>query len=124
MRERTNTKSQFELIPEARYGFTVLEKPLKFKAGKTTYRKWKFICQFEDKRTKDIWINFFPWDSKDLLMALGGQIPDGGDDVEWDDDLVAGRQFSADLVHRTYKDRDGNEKIGYDLKNFEEGLPF
>lgn len=124
MKERTNIKSQFELIPEARYGFKVLERPEKFRAGKTTYRKWKFKCKVNEDKTKDVWINFFPWESKDLLLAVGGQLADGSDEVDWDDEAVVGREFSADLRHRGYKDKDGNDKVGYELSNYEEGLPF
>lgn len=96
MRETTNT-SKFPKTPEGHYHFTVDEKPEKRRSssGKSTFRIWKLKCQ---ELHRVISIVLFPWDSKELLVALGGsEILPG--EIEWDDETVLGKSFQADVVH-------------------------
>ena len=105
-RETTNT-SKFQLLPEGEgYQMTVVGVPEKrrSKSGKCTFRVWKFKTSLNGtERT----INkiFFAWDSKDLLLAVGGQ-EISQDQIEWDDEQVAGRTFICDIRHE--EDEQGN----------------
>lgn len=120
--QRDSTEG-FSLVPEARYNFTVMGKPEKFRAGKTTYRKWILITEIAGKR-KEIHVNLFPWKSEELIIAVGGRKE--GKDLVWDDDKVDGQKFVADLKHEAYKKNDGSDGTGYLLTNFgsEEEIPF
>lgn len=98
MKQRDNV-SGFELFPEGHYEFTVESRPEKFKtpSGKATYRKWQFgVIVNGQKRTFKTAL--FAWNSKSLLLALGGVVCDNGE-VEWDDEEVIGKKFTAEVVH-------------------------
>ena len=121
MTKQRDNVNGFRLFPEGHYEFTVEKKPEKFKtpSGKATYRKWYFGTIFNgQKRTYTKLL--FPWDSKDLLIALGGIVcEDGG--IEWDDEEVVGKKFIADVVHLP----DRNNIMRDNLENIEtEELPF
>ena len=118
MIETVDTASQNTLIPEAHYIMKVLETPEKIPSGKTSYRKWKFAASLDGKTGRIITAIFFPWESYDLLIALGGE-KDGSSltKVIWDDGKVAGKLFEADIKHGTYKKNDGTEKSKYVFEN-------
>lgn len=97
-KERTNV-SRFELFPEGHYEFTVEKKPDKFKtpSGKATYRKWYFGTTIDGRHRRFV-TALFPWDSRDLLLALGGVVCEDGE-IEWDDEEVVGKKFRTEIVH-------------------------
>lgn len=102
MIERTNT-SQFELKPEGHYRLTVLGTPLKKSTAKTSYRIWKFHY-IKAGFDAEMSIVMFPWNSYDLLLAVGGE-DEGGGVVKWDDENVNGQVIECDLIHE--KDKNG-----------------
>lgn len=108
MRETTNT-SKFPKTPEGHYFFTVDGKPEKRRSGtgKSTFRIWKLKCR---ELHRVISIILFPWDSKELLLALGGTevMPD---EIEWDDETVSGKSFFADVVHEEDNNGDTRERL-------------
>jgi len=116
---RTNVDG-FELFPEGHYEFTVERKPEKFKtpSGKATYRKWQFGTILNGQK-KTFTTALFPWDSKELLLALGGMELENGQ-IEWDDEEVIGKKFTAEIVH--LPDYKGVTRST--LQNVEEALPF
>ena len=122
MKESTNTQ-QFEVVPEGRYKFTVIGVPEKRRtsSGKSTFRIWKLAGINEKKQAfNNISILMFPWDSKDLLLALGGTLEsEDSEIVEWDDEEVDGKNFTADL----YYEKDKNGKDMAKLKNISD-IPF
>lgn len=103
--EKTNTRTN-NLIPEGTYTFTVIGRPEKFRSqdGQKTYRKWMLTFQFNGNKITASKI-FFPWNSRELLLSLGGQeSPDNPDEIIWDDEQVDGKAFSAHVVHERAKD--------------------
>src|SRR3990167_4777538 len=102
-KERTDTR-QFKLLAEGTYTFTVEKKPEKFRTEKSTYRKWFLSYLDEMGGRRQFRKILFPWNSKDLLLALGG-IEITPDEIEWDDTEVIGKIFKAIIVHRP--DRQG-----------------
>lgn len=111
---------QYPLFPTGGYDFTVEAKPEKFRtpSGKATYRKWRFGTFVNGEKRTFVKV-LFPWESKDLLLALGG-VEVENDEIEWDDDEVAGKRFTAEIAHEP----DYNGKTQAVLKNIAEGLPF
>lgn len=99
MAKQRDNVSGFSLFPEGHYEFIVETKPEKFKtpSGKSTYRKWQFGT-IVDGQKKTFKTPLFPWDSKDLLIALGGIVLENGE-IEWDDEEIIGKKFVADIVH-------------------------
>ena len=125
MLETTDTSSSFDLIPEGRYKLKVLGKPAKYKTNKSTYRKWIFIASKDGIKGTKITVILFPWESHDILLAIGGtQNPDNPKKVDWDDDEVDGRQFEADLSHAEYNKKDGTKGKKYVFTNVVEAIPF
>lgn len=120
MLDRTNTTAMYERPPEGRWEFEVSSKPEKVKAGKTTVRKWKFRVWAD--RERRLSITFFPWDSRELLLALGGKLE--GQDVIWDDDQVEGLKFKANLNHTSRVDKSGKKWDGCSLTEIEAVTPF
>lgn len=119
--EREDTK-RFELFTEGNYEFTVEDKPEKFRteSGKSTYRKWKLVTMIDGELKKFTTV-IFPWESKDLLIALGGQpIPEDPEVIEIDYDLVEGKKFLADVIH----EKDNNGVLRAKLRNATETIPF
>jgi len=103
MRETTNT-SQFPVTPEGRYFFTVVDKPEKRRtsSGKSTYRIWVLRCR---ELGRNVRVLLFPWESKELLLAVGGE-EISSENIDWDDETVSGKSFYADIVHE--QDNNGN----------------
>lgn len=119
VKERTDV-SRFSLFPEGFYEFTVERKPEKFKtpSGKGTYRKWYFGTIINGQK-RTFQTAMFSWDSKDLLIALGGIVCEDGE-IEWDDEEVIGKKFQAEVVHLP----DYKGVIRATLQNIVEKLPF
>jgi hypothetical protein len=121
MIERTNV-GKFNLVPEGNYTFTVLGRPEKIRTAKTSYRKWKLGITEKKLVTNEITVFLFPWESKELLLAVGGK--EEGNEIVWDDEEVDQKTFDADLKHNSYKDNNGEDKIKYALSNCQESIPF
>jgi hypothetical protein len=117
VRETTNTE-RFELFPEGQYKFTVVGKPEKIKTGKTSYRKWIFSYEGYNGNLRKVSFIIFPWESEELLLAVGGNKVKGG--VDWDDDQVDGKVIEADVVHEA--DNRGTTRAK--IKNVKEQIPF
>lgn len=98
MRERTNV-NRYPLEAEGPYTLTVDGVPEKRRSqgGKTTYRVWKYTY-FKDGIQSKMTHTLFPWESKELLLVLGGEQVDE-DNVDWDDDSVNGKTITVDVVH-------------------------
>jgi len=92
MIERTSVKSFTKLPKGTRCMFRVMGKPEKIPVGKTTARVWKLQPDIPGINA-EIEYKVFPWQSKGILIAVGGKLVD--DDVEWDDDKVDGKVFTA-----------------------------
>ncbi|MCA9409532.1 MAG: hypothetical protein KC733_12635 [Candidatus Omnitrophica bacterium] len=101
MKERTST-TRFTLKPEGHYVLTVLGVPEKRSSGKANYRIWKFHY-IKAGFDAEMSIIMFPWKSKELLLAVGGKEVEN-EEVEWDDELVNGKQISCDLIHEEDKE--------------------
>ena len=129
MRESTDT-NRFTLFPEGHYRFAVIGRPEKFKtaSGKGTYRKWIFTT-FEEGNIKTFKTVMFPWESNELLIALGGVVTGPGV-VDWDDEEVDKKEFEADVVHEP--DNKGQMRarlknatsVGRIKKTPDESIPF
>lgn len=117
MRERTNT-SQYSLLPEKHYVFTVDGAPEKrpTKNGKGSFRIWKFSYR-DHGNTMEFATVILPSQSKELLLAVGGV--EEGDYVDWDDEKVDGKVISCDLVHEL----DNNGKMRERLTNIKPFSP-
>lgn len=67
-----------------------------------------------------------PWEAKEFLIAVGGkETPDGY--VEWDDDRVDGKEFTADVVYVEQPKINQKTNKPYThlvLKNFEQEIAF
>jgi len=94
--ERTNTSGMSGDVEDGVYELTVMGKPGKFATAKSHYRLWKFGLVYEGK-PKTITILLFPWESEELLMALGGRKE--GKDTVWDPDKVDKKRIKAEIVH-------------------------
>lgn len=119
MIERTNVKEFAGMLAEGHYHLTVEGKPEKVEQGKTHYRDWNFITR-EDKSVN---IRLFPWEMKELLVALGFKL-DPDQHVQWDDDKVDGKEIECDIVHEEYPKKDGTKGKKMALRNIKEGIPF
>lgn len=129
MIETIDTRSQFERLPADRYLFSVSEKPEKLEYSKTTARNWKLkASNVHGEYLGTIQIRLFPWESKDLLLALGGKLNEGTEKVTWDDEKVEGLEFLANLKSVEYmgKNKAGQieKKLKYVLSNIELSTPF
>ena len=107
--ERTNTSKMFEDVEDGVYELTVMGKPDKFATAKSHYRIWKFGLIYKD-RPKTIKILLFPWESEELILALGGK-KDGRDTV-WDPDKVDKKKIKAEIVH----EKDNQDKLRMKIK--------
>ena len=116
--ERTQT-TRYEMLPEGHYQFTIIAKPEKFKAGKTHYRRWQFAYITDDNQVKKTSFIIFPWESEELLLAVGGIKQQDGS-VEWDDEKVEQRRIDTDVVH----EEDNKGKTRAKLRNVTETMPF
>ena len=103
--ERTNTEA-YETIEAGTYILTVIGKPEKIKTAKSHYRIWKFGLLYQD-RPKTIKIFLFPWESEDLLLAVGGK--KDGKDVVWDPEEVDKIKIKAEIVYKP--DLNGKERM-------------
>ena len=104
--ERTNTSGGGGDVEDGVYELTVMGKPGKFATAKSHYRLWKFGLVLEGK-PKTITILLFPWESEELLLALGGR--KDGKDMVWDPDKVDKKKIKAEIIHE--KDREGKERM-------------
>lgn len=120
MRESTNVKEFVGMLPEAHYILKVQGKPEKVPTGKSSYRDWNFIT--DDGRKLNI--RMFPWESKGLLLAVGGKLDLKTESVDWDDDAVDGKEIEADLVHEEYPKKNGETGKKMVLRNIEPTIPF
>lgn len=104
--------SGFRLTPEGQYTLTVSEKPEKRRtfAGDKHFRIWRFTALESEQRRK-ISIVYFPWDSRELLLALGGEALPGTTKVNFDYDTVKGKVIIADLVHEIDRHGVAREKL-------------
>ena len=111
MRETTDTSQHFELQPEGQYTMTVNGRPEKRRTsgGKTTYRIWKFKV-ITGGSTKIISILLFPWESEELLAALGAVEVDKHK-WDWDDEAVDGKTIIANIRHVPDNNGDLREKL-------------
>ena len=94
-----------EGLKEGWYAVTVEGKPEKYKAGKSYYRKWRFWLITEEKK---ITLILFPWEQRDLLLALGGK-EEENEKISWDDDEVSGKQIEIKLSYQ--KCNDGKRRL-------------
>ena len=125
MIDSTDTSSQFELIPEGHYKLKVVGTPEKFRTNKSTYRKWTFVASQDGIKGRKITAIFFPWESHDLLLALGGKKDEGNKNtIIWNDEEVDGKIIEADIKHGEYEKQDGTKGEKYIFENVQEGLPF
>jgi len=99
--ERTNTAGMSLDLKDGVYEFTVMGKPGKFATAKSHYRKWRFGLILEGK-PETVQILLFPWESEDLLLALGGRKE--GKDTIWDPDKVDKKRIKAEIVHEKGND--------------------
>lgn len=120
MIEETSVKEFVGMLPEAHYILKVEGKPEKVQQGKTHYWDWNFIT--EDGRKLNM--RMYPWESKALLIAVGGKLDPKNETVKWDDDQVDGKEIEADLVHEEYPKKDGTKGTKQVLKNIEATIPF
>ena len=104
-KESVNT-SQFELLPEGSYVLTISEKPEKRKTAKSSFRIWRFTYR-EKGEVKKFSTIFFPWTSRDILLACGGELT-GSSTVNIDWDTVEGQRIECDIVHQ--EDNNGDMK--------------
>jgi len=118
-RERTDVSNDFELFPEGHYRFTVVGVPGKYKTGKSSYRKWKLSYNAGGGIIKMTTFILFPWDSKELLLAVGGKEASDGS-IDWDDEEVARKEIEADVVW----ERCNDDKVRAKIKNVKEAIPF
>lgn len=88
MKQIDDVGGKFQMMEEGWYRVMVEDVPKKFKTGHSHYRKWKFRLT---ESNKSISITLFPWEQKDLLLALDGIEKDGK--IEWDDEEVVGKQI-------------------------------
>ena len=107
--ERTNISGGGSDVEDGVYELTVVGKPGKFATAKSHYRLWKFGLVLEGK-PKTITILLFPWESEELLLALGGK-KDGKDTI-WDPDKVDKKRIKAEIVHEA----DNNNKMRMKIK--------
>ena len=107
--ERTNTSGGGGDVEDGVYELTVMGKPGKFATAKSHYRLWKFGLVLEGK-PKTITILLFPWESEELLLALGGRKE--GKDTIWDPDKVDKKRIKAEIVHEA----DNNNKMRMKIK--------
>jgi hypothetical protein len=123
MKESTDTR-KFENAPAGKYTFTVIGIPEKRKtsSGKSTFRIWKLKgINDEGIAFNNISILMFPWDSKDMLIGVGGTPSESNPEiVDWDDDSVSDKQITAELYYE--KDKDGKDMAK--LKNITTYIPF
>lgn len=91
------------MVPEGHYNFEVTE-DAEMRRGQNEgiYMIFKFKVISKDGSTRKYNDIFVPWEEryKDLLLALGGQADEKGK-VHLGDLAIVGRQFEADIVHRT-----------------------
>ncbi len=110
MKEVTNTAS-YTLTPEGTYRLTVVGRPEKRRTsnGKNTFRIWKFKTTVSGTPVT-ISILMFPYESRELLLAVGGK-EIRPNEIEWDDEFVDGKTIIADLVHEPDKTGQLREKL-------------
>jgi hypothetical protein len=118
MRERTEVARK--IFPEGTYTFTVLSCE-KFRTVKSTYRKWKFQTTV-DGELSQLWVNIFPWESKELLLALGGA-EEEDKSITWDDEEVIGKKITATVYHAP--DKNDTTKVWPRIKDIKsDEVPF
>lgn len=127
MIERTSVKQFGKGLKAGRYTFRVIGIPEKLDMGKFTKRVWKLLPDSDDA-SEPIQYHVVPWEAKELLLAVGGKLDKETDHIEWDDERVDGKEFTADL---SYEVQEGsmNPKTGKPytrmvLKNFEQEIAF
>ncbi len=111
MRERIDCTPPQQLIPIGRYKLTIIGRPEKRRtaSGKGTFRIWKIRLTIDGRQiTKTILL--FPWESIELLRALGAEEVEPNV-FEWEDELVDGKQVVADIIHVKGKDGKAMEKL-------------
>jgi len=109
MQHKTNT-SQFKLLDEGEYFFTVAGVPEKrrTKDGKGEFFIWKFDYYTDQKRTFRTVL--LPSQMNELLLILGG-VETEPDVIEWDDEKVVGKSFMCNVIHEEGSDGKTRERI-------------
>ena len=103
MRETTKTTS-YAISPAGEYSLTVSEAPQKKAASSGVgYYKWRFKTKLKGTPWQ-ITMNLFPNESRELLLALGGEEKRAGS-IEWDNEEVVGKMIKAEIYH--VEDRKG-----------------
>lgn len=119
MKEVTNT-SKFKLIPEGDYIFVVDGKPQKREVnnGKGFFRIWSLRYFNLEERREIIGSVIFFGNSPsyhEILIAVGG-VETSEVEVEWDDESVAGKRFSATITHEKNEKLNRVQEIFSDVK--------
>lgn len=118
--ERTDTTG-FQLTPEGKHKFQVLEVPLKKKgASGGIYYEFAFGVTIGNRVRKHI-ERFMVWKAGELIKALGGTEVEPNV-FEWDKEATVGKFVEATIVHEPDKN-DLNKKWAR-MQNISEPLPF
>lgn len=113
-------------LKPARYSFVVNGKPIKANVGSVEKVVWSFRAQTPGKEV--IKYSLFPSEQFDLLKGLGFKENQDGT-LEWDDEKVNGREFSANVDYVENERGRINPKTNKPytnlvLSNFESETPF
>lgn len=108
---RDDMDTQFAKISEGEHVFEIFEVSQKVNTPKSHYRTWK-LNTFENGGIKQIWVNLFPWQAKELLLALGYMEEEYINEetgikskkIIWDDEEVIRKKVSAVLSYEKDKD--------------------
>jgi len=124
------TSNGFVKFPKGKYIFKCRERPEKFKAGKSGHRyNIKFLVRDIDDDRKDTWTkkysqNFFSWDIKPLLLAMGFEKDETGH-VDWELDDLIGKVVEAEIDHLPSEGKNADpDKLWARMVNISEFIPF
>ena len=121
MPETTDTSPN--VFPEGRYKLTIKKVPLKKKTEKgNTFYEFDFegVVDGETKGFKGF---FWPSESRELLLAIGGK-PDSADPkkITWEREEAQGKAIEATVYH--VPQRKDPSRVDVKLKEITEAVPF
>lgn len=130
MEERHPRRKRGELLPEGKYKFTFLGRSERFKTEKSFFQFWNFSTVV-DGEIKQVSFFYFPWETEELKLALGGYIDEETNEIAFDEEKAVEeqREIFGEVKHEPdYTDK---TKMRMKLKNpksvekkEEEDLPF
>lgn len=104
--------------PAAHYNLTVLGVTQRIPTAKSHYREWTFATQ---DGVYQFTLRFYPWTSRELLLAVGGKAVDENN-VEWNDETVTGVDIEAEVYYEP--DKANPKKTYVRLRNIKTAIPF